>query len=398
MGKIKNIVHNLPLGISYTLCVAVFALLAAFLSVMTSNWSEKKIFAIEKNYSLEDDTVSHEGATGADIVYFNFKLSEPKFSPEDVQAYRSYQRLRSYGPVFWAVICLLCSGILFYYLTLKKPLYLLKKASAHLAQNDLEFEIQYEGSNEMAGLCTSFEKMRTSLRDNNRKMQGMIEQRKRLNDAYTHELRNPVAVLRGYSDMILKYLPEQQMPEDELLDAVRIMSEHVARIDAFTESMNTIQKLEDITVCRKETDSQYFFGILKKSARILCQSREVSIKFRDLVQESKLFVDTDAVLQVFENVLGNALQYAGHKISITADCKEGMLQLVFCDDGKGFSEEELEKAGLCYYSGKDSEGGHHFGLGLYITALLCEKHGGRLELANTEEGGAKVLVSFYTYR
>lgn len=71
-----------------------------------------------------------------------------------------------------------------------------------------------------------------------------------------------------------------------------------------------------------------------------------------------------------------------------------MLRINIRDDGRGFSEEDLKKAGLCYYSGKGTDGSYHFGLGLYIAALLCGKHVGSLQIANAKEGGADLTASF----
>ena len=54
------------------------------------------------------------------------------------------------------------------------------------------------------------------------------------------------------------------------------------------------------------------------------------------------------------------------------------------DDGKGFSEKDLEKATTVFYS-SDKEG-QHFGIGLSICRILCEKHGGLLDVSNNKKG------------
>ncbi len=67
------------------------------------------------------------------------------------------------------------------------------------------------------------------------------------------------------------------------------------------------------------------------------------------------------------------------------------------DDGEGFSEKALREADTVYFrerkEAEDDEG--HFGIGLSITKMLCEKHGGELKLLNSVEGGAVVAVSFF---
>ena len=61
------------------------------------------------------------------------------------------------------------------------------------------------------------------------------------------------------------------------------------------------------------------------------------------------------------------------------------------DDGKGFAEADPEKAVAVFYSTDKKE--QHFGIGLNVCRLLCEKHGGQLHPANGKEGGARVTAS-----
>ena len=74
-----------------------------------------------------------------------------------------------------------------------------------------------------------------------------------------------------------------------------------------------------------------------------------------------------------------------------------VLSLTVEDDGPGFPPAALKRAAEPYYRGDNSpspQGELHFGLGLYICRSLCEKHGGRLTLANRPQGGARVTASF----
>ena len=69
---------------------------------------------------------------------------------------------------------------------------------------------------------------------------------------------------------------------------------------------------------------------------------------------------------------------------ITISQKEDFLILTVEDDGNGFTEKDMEKAVTVFYS--DDKEGQHFGIGLSICRILCEKHGGRLEISNNKKG------------
>ena len=68
-----------------------------------------------------------------------------------------------------------------------------------IAQNDLDFHVESPSSDEMGQLCQSFETMRASLEANSRALWDAVEERKRLNAAFSHDLRTPLTVLQGYS-------------------------------------------------------------------------------------------------------------------------------------------------------------------------------------------------------
>ena len=74
--------------------------------------------------------------------------------------------------------------------------------------------------------------------------------------------------------------------------------------------------------------------------------------------------------------------------------REDAVTLQVSDDGPGFTERELLTAARPYYSGHQEGETYHFGLGLHICRILCEKHGGTLTLSNGPGGGAAVSATF----
>ena len=99
-------------------------------------------------------------------------------------------------------------------------------------------------------------------------------------------------------------------------------------------------------------------------------------------------------MQVFENMMSNAVRFASGSIQVDCSRDGQELVLVVTDDGKGFLQEDLRQAAAPYYRGRPSEEDTHFGLGLNICKLLCEKHGGYLKIANSRTSGAMVTAVF----
>lgn len=85
------------------------------------------------------------------------------------------------------------------------------------------------------------------------------------------------------------------------------------------------------------------------------------------------------------NIVDNAVDFAGSKVTITAQWTEGAVLLTIADDGPGFTPEVLMRAGDPYLSrshAKESRAGGGLGLGLFIAKTLLERSGATLEFSN----------------
>ena len=80
-----------------------------------------------------------------------------------------------YGFLVFSVPGIVIAVLLFYRNKIQKPLQELKAASRQIEENNLDFHINYENHDELGQLCAEFEKMRTELESNNRKMWRMVE-------------------------------------------------------------------------------------------------------------------------------------------------------------------------------------------------------------------------------
>ena len=337
-----------------------------------------------------DVSVLSEGSTSVNQYW-----AEIDALPQNVKAeYRYTMTEAKLVPVLIYVTGLLLASMLFWFTKLRKPLRMLETASERIAANELDFSLDYPGHDEMARLCAAFERMRSALDENNRHMLRMIDEQHQLNDAYTHDLRTPIAVLKGYTDTLTEYLPTDRLPKERVLETVHTMSAHVERLEQFVNSMNTAQKLADLTIRRESVPTGDFVRGLRETTALLCEKQDIACDMTDDIEAEALNIDPAAVTQVYENLLGNALRFAKTRIAAQLESDVETLTLRVADDGRGFQEKELVSAAKPYFSGEQTEKTYHFGLGLYICQAICEKHGGGLELKNAEDGGAVVTARF----
>ena len=289
-------------------------------------------------------------------------------------------------PFFSAPVCpvlgLGISGILFYRWKLKKGLALLREGTERIRAHDLDFSFPAVSKDELGEVCGAFESMRAELQKTNRELWRQNEERKRLNAAFAHDLRNPVTVLKGTVRLLKENRQDAQ--------AIERLESYTARIEEYINAMSGIQKLEQMPVRKKEVSLAVLAEELRESAQMLCPS--MKIKFY-APGTGKAVMDHGMFLTVAENLIGNGGRFAEKKLEIGLFIKEDMLYFQVVDDGPGFSDKLLREEVKPFQ--REEADGNHFGMGLYGCSLLCAKHGGKLHRKNRTEGGAEVTASFH---
>ena len=260
----------------------------------------------------------------------------------------------------------------------------------------MTFIISTKKTDELGRLCNSFEKMRASLYENNLKMWQSIEERKRLNAAFAHDLRNPLTVLKGYMEMLEEYTDNGYIPIHETKDILQTMSTHIFRLESYTKTMKDIQKLDEIEIHPSNIPIAELIKKIKNTSEILCKNNEKKLYFTLNVTSETCYVDYNILMEIYENIFSNAIRYTIEKLCISISTSNHWLSISIEDDGNGFTNEEQKLACEPYYKGDVVQNSTHLGLGLYICKILCEKHKGTLSIQNREIGTITkgAIVSF----
>ncbi|MCI8505490.1 MAG: HAMP domain-containing histidine kinase [Lachnospiraceae bacterium] len=309
--------------------------------------------------------------------------------------YHVLEFIQSWGPILCIVAGVAGICLLFYRNKLKAPLELLTDSAEKIAANDLDFTCEYGAEDEMGRLCAGFEKMRRSLKENYQRMWDMMEEQRRLNHAFAHDLRTPLTVLHGYIDFLGKYYPDGKIGEEKLMETLAMMDRQVLRLRRFGDTMKSVGSLEERKAVKRQVTGTEIFGAVRSMAEALEGTGGVHIwAERRLSLELELYLDEELFLEVAENILSNGIRYAKRWVQVILTESGGFLELYAKDDGPGFTEEGLRMAAKPYYKDKEETGKEHFGIGLYVCRVLCEKHGGFLSINNSVDGGALVSAAF----
>lgn len=300
---------------------------------------------------------------------------------------------QTWGEIFFVSVTVFIALSLFYKKRLKIPLNLLEESAAKIANQELDFSIDYPQKDEMGHLCGAFEKMRNQLYVNNTVMWKMIDEQKQMRAAFSHDLRTPMSVLKGYVEYLLRYFPQGKLSDEKVKETLEDLEEQINRIESFANTMKDINYLDEVQINKCSINVSLLQKKTETILKTLSEKHEKKYTLSAQFKTDDLYVDMDIYLEIIENIIANAVRFASAYVGIELYGDKKWLSVIIYDDGPGFKLEEISNAANPYYHGSDTSG-QHYGMGLYICNILCKKHGGQLSLNNVSTGGACVCIRF----
>ncbi len=392
MGKIKTKSLRTSMAVTFLITICVTAMLSS-ITIFAANQVQHEI--LKKRYmTINSPDFQVDENTGNYILDIdnNNITWQPLSRWDTVVYYGSYAAMVGL-PVFYIAVGIGAAAAVYYRKKLREPITQLQNGVERIQEDNLDFHIEYDGDDELGRLCCSMEKMRRELRQKHKALWESLEQRKLLNASVSHDLRTPITVLKGYLDYLEKNIPQDKLTEDMLLDTVLSMQGAINRLELYVESVRDIEKIENIEIEKRSENVKLLLNELRSNVQQLTGDKEIIIS--NNITIDKIQIDKGVFFRILENLLQNALRYAEEQVSINLSHKKDFLVLTVKDDGKGFSAADLEKATTVFYSNDKEK--QHFGIGLSVCKILCEKHGGLLYVGNQKEKGACVTAKLKSF-
>nr|WP_305121000.1 ATP-binding protein [Saccharibacillus sp. JS10] len=226
---------------------------------------------------------------------------------------------------------------------------------------------------------TEIERMRAELEDMNRL--NLIGQ---MAAGVTHEVRNPMAVVRGYLQILQRKTPEEY---DHYYKIVLSELDRAGGIiDDFLALARTKQKMNERRTLRSVVDD--LWPLLQADANL----RSQTIRIEEGTQGEEMPMHPGEIKQLILNLARNALEAMGDKgelVIAIEDCNEHW-RLRVKDNGPGISDETLKQIRQPFFTTKKTG----TGLGLALCSGIAERHGGKLSIQSTVGVGTEVQIDF----
>ncbi len=285
------------------------------------------------------------------------------------------------------VVLLLAAGLsLLLSRRLVRPLRGLAEATRHLAAGTFSTRVEVVSADELGQLAVNFNSLAMTLEKNEQARRQWVAD-------ISHELRTPVAILRGE----IEALQDGIRPPDS--QALRSLHSEALRLARLVDDLYQLT-MSDLGALSYRKEKVDISGLLKETI----VSHEAEFSAKDILLNTTLpaektvvvFGDSERLRQLFANLLANSRKYTngGGELRVSMSCDAGVVTIDFQDSAPGVAEPDRERLFERLYRVESSRnratGGA--GLGLTICRNIVEAHQGRISVHSSPLGGLWVQV------
>ena len=261
-----------------------------------------------------------------------------------------------------------------------EPIGAVMEAANRVADGDYGARVEPHGSPDVQRLISSFNAMATRLQTNE-------EQRRMLLADIAHELRNPLAVIRGNVEGTIDgvYARDENHLAPLLKETVQM-----ARL---LDDLQTLSSVEagKLQLHRESVSLATLIRDIGNALRVQAESAGITLE-ADSVGDAVISLDPVRIRQVIENLLTNAIRHTreGGRIELRSFTGQVNAVIEVSDSGDGIPADVLPHIFDRFLKSADSGG---TGLGLAIARRLVEAHGGTITATSQVDHGTTIRIT-----
>lgn len=273
-----------------------------------------------------------------------------------------------------------------------RPIKAMTTVASSIAQGDLSHRVPDAAAGTEAG------ELGNALNQMLGQIEATLEERARIEERLrrfvadaSHELRTPIATIRGYAEL---YRTGGLKQPGVLDDAMTRTESEAIRMGTLVQDLLQLASLDEGRPMAFDTvDLAPLITDAATDARMLAPARTISVSAPQVLE---VIGDELRLRQVLANIVANALVHTpeGTPVELLADCADDKVTLRIVDHGEGMEAEAAERAFERFYRADPARvrnrGGT--GLGLSIVAAIVAAHKGSVSLESTPGGGTTVKV------
>ena len=273
--------------------------------------------------------------------------------------------------------------------TLNKSIKTIVDETKAIAGGDLSSKIEFDPkkANEITSISESIEKMRQSLVE-------AQNQKSKFIMGISHDLRTPVAVIKGYTEAISDGVITS--PE-EIKNAMELITQKSGQLENMIDTLINYTKMNSIELrqAMKTQSITDFITEIIQEEKTTCAVFKRNI-ITNVSFDKDVLVPFDKMLarRVFENLFNNALRYTrdNDTITLTSYLEDNSVIYKISDTGIGIEHKDLNNIFQMFYRGTNSRREEGMGIGLSVVDNIIKTHGWKIDVESNKNEGTTFTV------
>jgi two-component system, LuxR family, sensor kinase FixL len=226
-----------------------------------------------------------------------------------------------------------------------------------------------------------------------RRLQAIKQQQDELLAIISHDLRNPMASIKGYADLLLRRSAHR--PDDPNQRGLQVISEQVIRMTSLLDLLLDISRIssERLRIDRRMDDLTRV--VLQVATQLGETSDRLELRLVGAEVALPCAIDTMRLCEAVGNILGNAITYSPEdspvEVRLVRAGREGIITIR--DHGIGIPADEAERIFEPFFRASNAASYPGMGLGLFVAQQILMRHDGRISFESAEGEGTTFYVA-----
>lgn len=274
---------------------------------------------------------------------------------------------------------------------LTQPFDKLNKTANEIASGNYQMRAEIRSHDEIGDFAKSFNKMAEAVSSHIDALKNSNAEKERFVNNLTHELRTPLAAVKGYSELLCK----ANCTESEKDLASAYIYEHATRLEKLMKKLMDLLYIKGQTISPQKIDVYTLFKRTAQFTKPNLVAKNIDLEAHIGIKE--IIADETLIQTLLINLVENAIKASDNNAKIILkSCEPSTIEIT--DFGIGISKEDIDKITEDFYrvdkSRSRQSGG--VGLGLSLCKQIIELHGGEMKIESVYGNFTTIKLIFTT--
>lgn len=283
--------------------------------------------------------------------------------------------------------------------TIVKPIKEIADGANEIARGNLDYNIDYESTNELGQTVNAFNDMRLRLKELIENQNKVQEERQVLVAGIAHDLRTPLTSAKGYAEGLLDGIADTPEKKEHY---IKTICQSISETEKILDELLTVSRLElkGYELNTVDVKIKEFFDDGVEEIKIILDEADFDFEYEcNSSDDAAVSLDVDKFVRVINNIISNSIKYSNPdvkgKIKFSINEYERSVIIELADNGVGVDRESITKIFDIMYRADSARTNvaDGSGIGLSVCKQIVELHRGIIWASSNLGEGLSIFIS-----